>query len=305
MRVGVIGAGATGGFLAARLAAAGAPVTVLARGESLTRIRDAGIEVHNPDGTRIVGRPDTVVEHAADAPEPAQLVLFCVKSYDTAAAAPELAALLAPGGQVLCLQNGVDNEEQLAEVIDPRQLLSGVLYIGARRTGPGVIACSAPARLHFGAYLAGAVTAAELQPVTDRLRSAGLDVTAEDDIAPTKWQKFVFNCGLNPLTALLQRRLGEILAQPSGQRLYSQLVGEAIAAARAHGAPIGPDAGDRAEAAGRRMNILSSMAEDLAAGRRLEIGAFTGHVCALGRRHSVPTPVSEVVLDLLRAANPS
>jgi 2-dehydropantoate 2-reductase len=304
MRVGVIGAGATGGFLAARLAAAGAPVTVLARGASLTRVRDAGIELTNPDGTRIVGRPDTVVEHAADAPEPAQLVLFCVKSYDTAAAAPELAALLAPDGQVLCLQNGVDNEEQLAEVIDPRRLLSGVLYIGARRTGPGAIACSAPARLHFGRYGRPA-PAAELQPVAERLSAAGLDVTAEEDIAPTKWQKFVFNCGLNPLTALLQQPLGAVLAQPSGQRLYTQLVGEAIAAGRAHGAPLGPDAGDRAEATGRRMNILSSMAEDLAAGRRLEIGAFTGYVCALGRRHAVPTPVSEVVLDLLRTVNAS
>jgi 2-dehydropantoate 2-reductase len=304
MRVGVIGAGAIGGYLAARLAAAGAPVTVLARGESLTRIRAAGIEVTDPDGTRIVGRPDAVVEHAAEAAEPAQLVLFCVKSYDTGAALPELAALLAPDGQVLCLQNGVDNEEQLAEVLEPGRLLSGVLYVGARRTGPGVIECSAPARLHFGRY-GRPVPAAELQPVAERLSSAGLDVTAEEDIAPVKWQKFVFNCGLNPLTALLQRPLGAVLAQPSGQRLYTQLVGEAIAVGRAHGAPLGPGAGDRAEATGRRMNILSSMAEDLAAGRRLEIGAFTGHVCALGRRHAVPTPVSEVVLDLLRTVNAS
>lgn len=298
-----MGSGATGGYLAATLAYTGIGVTLVARGESFARIERDGITVTNPDGTRIVARPDQVIEpgHAAD--PPADLVLFCVKSYDTEKAAQALTAVAGAHAHVLCLQNGVKNEEILADLLGPERLMSGVLYIGTRRIGPGVIACKSEPRLQLGKYSGPADGAVEA--VVDLLRSAGLDVVGDDHIQVQKWQKFLFNCALNPLTALIQRPLGDILARPSGRHLYGSLLEEAVAVGRAHGAPIAPDASDKAWEQGHRMNILSSMAEDVAAGRPLEIDTFTGYVNELGKHHGIPTPVSEVVLELLRTLDPA
>ncbi|HEX7430425.1 MAG TPA: 2-dehydropantoate 2-reductase, partial [Mycobacterium sp.] len=101
----VVGAGATGGYLAAQLAKAGVSVTLVARADSLRQIRSSGITLERPDGERETIRPERVlapneIEHRAD------LVLFCVKSYDTEAAAHLVTPLVADDGHVLCLQNG-------------------------------------------------------------------------------------------------------------------------------------------------------------------------------------------------------
>ncbi|MEU7835730.1 MULTISPECIES: ketopantoate reductase family protein [unclassified Nonomuraea] len=303
MRVGVIGSGATGGYLAAKLAHAGISVTLVARGESYARIEHEGIVVNDPDGTRIVARPEQLIKPGGVATPAVDLVLFCVKSYDTNEAAAALTAVAGDHARVLCLQNGVRNEEVLADLIGPARLLSGVLYIGARRTAPGVIDCTSPPRIHLGDYVGQ--PSPDLDSILDVFRSANLDIAADDRIRAQKWQKFLFNCALNPLTALIQRPLGDILARPSGRHLYGSLLEEAIAVGRAHGAPIPSDAGDKVWEQGNRMNILSSMAEDVAAGRPLEIDAFTGYVHELGDRHGVETPVSGVVLDMLKTLDPA
>ncbi len=280
-------------------------MTVVARGESYTRIRRSGIEVTEADGTRTVAEPTSVVQHPDQVPEPVDLVLFCVKAYDTAEAAAGLPPMLASEGRVLCLQNGVRNEETLAASLGPERVLSGVLYVGARRTAPGAVVCSTPARIHFGAYSGASVADADQQQLTAAFTSAGVEATWAEDIGQEKWQKFLFNCALNPLTALLRQSLGRVLAQPSGRHLYGALLDEAIAVAKAHGAPIMADAAEQVWATGRRMDIVSSMAEDLMAGRPMEVDAFTGYVHELGVRYDVATPVSDVILDLLRAADPA
>lgn len=302
MRVGIVGSGATGGFLAAALALSHTAVTLLARGDSYSRILRDGIEVTYPDGRHIIARPANVMTPGDTSVEPVDLVLFCVKSYDTDDAAASVKSLAGESGLVLCLQNGVKNEEALAGVIDPQRLLSGVLYIGSRRLAPGVIECSAPPRIHFGWYAAGRALE-DLNPIANIFKAADIDAVADADIRQEKWQKFLFNCALNPLTAIVQRPLGEILDLPSGRELYGALLDEAIAVGQAQGAPLVSDARDRVWATGRRMNILSSMAEDLRAQRPLELDAFTGYVHELGRLHGIQTPISDTVLALLEVAS--
>jgi 2-dehydropantoate 2-reductase len=166
----VVGAGATGGYLAAQLAKAGVSVTLVARADSLRQIRSSGITLERPDGERETIRPQRVlaaneIEHRAD------LVLFCVKSYDTEAAAHLLTPLVADDGHVLCLQNGVKNEQILAAAIGDSRLLSGVLYIGSERLSPGVIRCSMPPSLIVGPYAGADLTSST--KVQEPLLSAG------------------------------------------------------------------------------------------------------------------------------------
>lgn len=290
----IIGAGATGALLAARLTEAGHRVTVVARGDSLATIRENGIRVVRPDGSEFTARPHRVAAPGEDAGE-ADVTLFSVKTYDT----EEVARTLAHGsGYVLCLQNGIENEEILARQVGEGKVIPGVLYVGVERRAPGVVAYATEPRVVLGRGHADA--GAPMEGIERAFAASGIDVEIEADIVAAKWRKFVFNCGLNPLTAVTGMKLGPILDDEEGARLFSALIGEAIAAGAAAGAPVGADTHDRVMETGRRMNISSSMAEDLAAGRRIELEAFSGYVRRLGRAHGVETPVTDVFYGLLR-----
>lgn len=297
LRIGVVGVGATGGYLAAALANAGLDVTVLARGRSAEAIRNEGIQVQGPDGEIMTGRPSVVVT-AADEVRPVDVTLVCVKSYDTQAVATDIARLVGDQGLILCLQNGVANEETLAGVYGSGRVLSGVLYIGAERVAPGVIERSTDARITFGPY-EGIEVLDTCKAIQTALQSAGVECSIDERIRSAKWQKYLFNCALNPLTALTRQRLGRIRSTQPGQRLFGALLTEAHAAASAAGAPLSADAREEVVKVADRMNISSSMAEDLAAGRPMELDAFSGHVLRLSEENGTDASVTRVVHELL------
>ena len=298
LRLGVAGAGATGGYLAAAAAHAGIDVTLLARGRTAEAITRDGITVRGPGERVIQARPTRVVQAGEDV-EPVDITLFCVKSYDTEQAAKDVANLVGDTGLILCLQNGVANEDVLASLYSSERIMSGVLYIGAERTEPAVIECSTDARVTFGPYQ-GLATRSAWPSLQTALSAAGIQCTVDEQIRAAKWQKFLFNCGLNPLTALTRRRLGGIRANPAGRHLFETLIDEAMSAALASGAPLAPDAREQVMATADRMDISSSMAEDLTAGRPMELEAFTGHVLRLGQEHGISAPETAVVHSLLQ-----
>lgn len=303
IRIGVVGAGATGGYLAARLADKGIPVTLLARGSSLDAIRRDGIRIEGSDGKIICARPAHVVAAGEPIERPVDVAFFCVKSYDTDNAAAAAEPLIGGRGRVLCTQNGVENETVLIRHFGPTRVMAGVLYIGAERIAPNVIRCSADPRIVFGpTHETNAPLAQSLKAVFDELR---IECRIDEDILESKWQKFLFNCGLNPLTALTRKKLAAILASTQGRRLFEALVDEAISVAKAYGAPLNGAARDNVMTVASRMDISSSMAEDLAHGRQIELEAFSGLVCRLGRDHAIPTPVTNIVYDLLATVESS
>lgn len=302
IKFGVVGAGATGGYLAAALASAGNPVTMLARGESAGVIARDGVTVHGPDGEIRTVRMSRVVQAGESVDDPVDVALFCVKSGATARAAEAVRPLVGDTGRILCLQNGVNNEDVLAEAFGADRILSGVLYIGAERVAPGVIKSSTHARTTIGPYR-GEATRPLWQPTRDAFVAAGVSCVIDENIRGAKWQKFLFNCGLNPLTAVVREKLGTIRATESGRALFDALVDEAIVAARAAGAPLAADARERVDDTADRMDISSSMAEDLSAGRPMEIDAFTGYVLELAQNHGVDTPTTRVIDGLLRVLN--
>jgi Ketopantoate reductase PanE/ApbA C terminal len=122
--------------------------------------------------------------------------------------------------------------------------MSGVLYIGAERVAPGVIECSTDARITFGPY-DGRTTEPMWAPLQQMLTAAGVTCTIDEHIRAAKWQKFLFNCGLNPLTALTRRKLGSICAEPARQGLFEGLIDEAVSAVLASGGPWPPTRSSR------------------------------------------------------------
>src|SRR5215213_10963761 len=137
MRIAVVGVGGTGGYFGGLLARAGEDVSFIARGATLATLHDRGLTVKS----RVEGE-FTVPVRATDDPGtvgPVDLVLFCVKAYDTAAAAEQIRPLLGPETVVLSVQNGVDNEERLAAVLGPEPMIGGIAAVSARSAAPGVI----------------------------------------------------------------------------------------------------------------------------------------------------------------------
>ena len=326
-RVGIVGAGATGAYLAARFARAGIAVTLAARGASAREISREGITIVDSEGMWSAMPADVVETSGPSVPgrgvsgEPVDVVLVCVKTYDTEAVLPVIETLRGPGTAVLSLQNGVRCDDTLGRHFGPENVLTGVLYIGAHRGGPGKVECTSPPRIFVGPYVGGAVgsaagRSAESAPArtagnalgptagrfVDLCQEAGVEAVLDEAILTAKWQKFLFNCGLNPLTALTGKKLGPILANGATRQIFIDLVSEAATAGRAAGAPLAEDAHAQAMATAERMNISSSMAEDLAAGRTLELDAFSGHVLELAERYGEAAPVTRSIDGLLRVA---
>ena len=299
MRVTVMGSGGTGGYFGGLLARAGAEVTFVARGAHLAAIRAGGLTVRS----RLVG-DFTVPARATDDPAesgPADLVLFCVKSYDTESAAERLRPAVGPDTVILPVQNGIDSADRIGRVAGLEHVIGGLAGVSSVVEAPGVIEHRAgPDVIQLGEL--DGPPSARAQRVADTLRRAGIKAQVRPDMRVALWEKFVLICGLSGLTALTRLPLGAILACAETRTLFRQAMEETETVGRAEGVSV-PDGH-----AGRMMKffegsdptIRGSLYYDLAAGRRLEIETLNGTVVQLGRKRGVPTPANFAVYAALK-----
>ncbi len=304
----MVGAGAIGGFVAARLAEAGRPVAALARGATLAALRGGPLRLTDGGAEREVAVP--AVEDAADW-APVELALICVKSFDTAVAAAGLAPALAPGAVVLSLQNGVNNPAAIARAC-PGAAVGGVaVYLGCQRLGPARIV-RRPSRDPSTGRLRDLLAGAGAGPPGEALAALAADVgvpgrvNASDERA--LWTKLVANASLNTVTALGRARVGAVFADPRAVALMLALGREVVAVARAQGIDVAPDAAEAYVADARRRlprDGGSSTLFDLEAGRRLERDALLGAVVRRAERMGVPAPAARACDALLRLLDPA
>jgi 2-dehydropantoate 2-reductase len=228
-------------------------------------------------------------------------VLFCVKAYDTAAAAEQIRPLLGPETVVLSVQNGIDNEERLAAVLGPEPIIGGLAAVSARSAAPGVIVVDQePGLLRFGELAGGTSSRTEL--LLRVFERSAFAAKLDSDIRVGMWEKFVFICALSGVTCLARLPIGPILECPETTELYRGVMAEVAAVGRAQGVDL-PD--ERVDhwlnmTTGLNPMVYGSMYHDLAAGRRLEVEALNGTVVRLGRNHGVPTPFNFAIFSALR-----
>lgn len=300
MRWLVMGAGATGGYVGGRLAAAKIPVVFVARGAHLAALREHGLRLHSPLGDLHLPVPAT--DRPADA-GPVDVVLFAVKSYDTEAAMAQMADVVEPHTAILCIQNGVDNEERLAKRFGAERVLGGAVRIEVTIAAPGVIVHASPfARLEFGPW-EGAPAAREQAVLADLLH-AGIDAALVRDARRAIWDKFLFLCPTAGVTSVTRASIGEVLACPESRALLEQAVAEVAAVAAARGVDLGANAVTRTMAFldGLPPAMRTSMQRDVEQGRRIELDALSGTVVRYGRATGVPTPAHAFLYAALRPA---
>lgn len=297
-RIAVVGAGAVGGYFGGMLARAGAPVVMVGRRAFVDAVKSASLKLDTLRFNETVG-----VEASTDieAARGADIVLFCVKTTDTAETSRSLAPLLAPGAIVVAMQNGVDNVEQIrtASGIDA---LECVVYVAASVPQPGIVK-------HVGR---GDLVVGPRNERTERFAAlferAGVSCRISDNIEGELWTKLVWNCALNAVSGLGRAKYGQIAASADAWKVVEDVVYEVLAVARA--ANIHPPGLEDPKAAlagalkiAQQMSeAISSTGQDMQRGKRTEIDSLNGYIARHGAQLGVPTPVNHALYALVKLA---
>jgi len=297
MRIAVMGSGGLGGYFGARLASGGADVHFIARGKHLQAMRSDGLRVEGPEPIHIAR------VSATDAPADVgvvDLVMFCVKLWDTEAALQQIRPLVGPATAIVSFQNGVLKDDDLRAAYDAEHIMGGVGYVATTIDRPGVIRQTGPMqRLLFG-ELDGSRSARGLA-FLEACLAGGIRAELSDNIVREIWQKYVFLVGLSGTTTTMRSTIGPIREHPQTRAFLLDLMREVVAVGRAHGVDL---AEDYAEVRVRLADdvahdMTSSMHHDLERGNRLEVRWLAGGVVELGKAKGVPTPLNRAVADIL------
>jgi 2-dehydropantoate 2-reductase len=288
VRIVVMGSGGTGGYFGAKLARAGEDVTFVARGAHLAALRAGGLRIKSAvEGDWSVPAP--AVERLDGVP-PADVVLFCVKSFDTEEAAALIRPVVGPGTGVLSIQNGVDNEEKLERVLGTGHVLGGAARVFSTIEAPGVVAHTFGGHLVFG-EMDGRETA-RARALLAACQRAAIPAELVADVTRALWEKYVFLTTHAGLTALTRCPAGVLRAIPEVRELYRRVATELIAIGRAAGVKLDDGVFEQ----GMKLldtvapNAFTSLHYDLTHGKRLELEALHGHAVRLAERHRVPAP---------------
>jgi len=294
----VMGAGAVGGYFGARLQEAGEEVVFCARGDNLRAMKEHGLSVESFRGDLRLEKVNATADPRESSPY--DLILFCVKAYDTDAAAQLIEGCLRPGGAILTLQNGVESESRLAERFGTASVMGGNARVGAELAAPGKIVHHSTGAIEFG-ELDGSNSARALE-IADTFRRAGIFGQLVADIRSRRWYKLLWNSAFNAVTTITRRRVGDLLDDPDGLRLVRTLMEETLAVARADGAALTADHIDELLAHSERnlRGLKTSTHQDFERGKRLEYDALNGAVIRVARRHGVAVPMTEAVYGLLK-----
>jgi 2-dehydropantoate 2-reductase len=314
-QVAVVGGGAVGCYYGGLLARAGAPVTLIGRAQHVDAISRDGL-----DFEALTFREHVPMQASTDmaAARGAALVLFCVKSTDTDAAARELAAHLDPSARVVGLQNGVDNLERLRAVLpNPNHVVPAVVYVACAMAGPGHLKHTGRGDLVIGAAgnvganaapsATAGISADGLQQIANWFETAGVPCAVSDNVMGELWAKLLINCAYNPMSALGRARYKRVTALPDARAVMEAAVREVLAVAEKEGVRMPP--GDwvaKALALSASMpEATSSTAQDLARGKRTEIDHLNGYVARRGAALGVPTPVNQTLHALIKLTEDS
>lgn len=299
MRIGVLGAGSLGSLFAGRLAAAGVDVVVLGRAnDHLQQIQTSGIVVTTPTGGELVGEVDATTDPSDLAR--IDVLLVCVKSYDTDHALTVVADAIPPTADVVTLQNGLGNAETISEHVPDVHVVAGTTTHGAVLEESGRVQHAGGGDTRIGRFFGTNDDA--IDEIADTFTDAGIETTVISDVRTAIWEKVLVNAGINAATALARVPNGEMADGP-GAVILRDAVQEGIRVAEADGRMVDPDIVEHAlDVARQTATNRSSMLQDIESGTRTEIDAINGELARRADHLGVPAPVNRTLTNLVRLA---
>src|SRR5947207_5715719 len=297
-RIAVVGAGAVGGYFGGMFARACVDTVFIGRKHFADAVKSKGLVLYNLQGQERISATATVEMSAV---RDCSLILFCVKANDTSATAIQMAPFVGPDATVICLQNGVDNADQVRTAANVAAVPAAV-YVAVSVPESGRVKHLARGDLIIGP------PSERTRQLADLFGRAGIPCRVSDNIEGELWLKLLRNCALNAISALGQSRYGEIVQSDDAKRLMEQIVDEVLAVARAARVVL-PGVHDREsgmaaamELATQMADAFSSTAQDLNRGQPTEIDALNGYISRRGEELGIPVPVNHALFTLVKLA---
>jgi len=286
MKVAVVGPGAMGCLFAAKLTKSGAHTTLVDyRTDRAARLQKSGITVEESGGT-FTAKP-SVSPHI---PEGQHLVIVLTKAYS-------LKNLqFRDSNPILSLQNGLGNIETLCSMVGSARVLAGVTCEASTLLSEGHVK-----HVAAGPTIIGSWTSCSPSVAQEALEKAGFQIEVTESPGQRVWEKVAINAAINPLTALLGVPNGKLLEMREVRQLMRDLVVETAKVAATEGYKFGYSLVERTEEVCRETaDNISSMLQDVRAGKRTEIDSISGEVLRRAQLASLPTPRTRVVWQLIK-----
>jgi 2-dehydropantoate 2-reductase len=298
MRVCIVGCGAVGSLFAANLATL-ADLEVWAYD-----LAEEHVDAINRDGLRLTGAGEVssrphATSNASELPA-CDFGIVATKAMHTAPAIAATAHAFA-GGCVATVQNGIGNEEVLAEHVE--RVIRGTTFPAGKITAPGVVQWDVKGDTTFGPFEPKPAPLEAVQQLADACTRGGMPAEAVADARGPQWRKVIFNAATNPLGALTGLTHGRVCEQPALRRLVTQLVDEGKAVAAAQGIVLDADPEELIDYAARpdvAYGHKASMLQDVEARRQTEVDYLNGGIAEFGRSLGVPTPTHESIWALVK-----
>lgn len=301
MKIVVMGAGGIGGYLGGKLAAAGRDVTFIARGAHLEAMRRQGLRIR---GVETLDLLDVSVTDKPAEIGVADAVLFCVKLYDTVAAATATVPIVGKNTMVLTLQNGIESVGQVGAIVGSTTMLGGAAYFPANITAPGEVTYlgKIATRPHVAFGEPGGSDSDRVRALVATFRAAGIEAEGCADTDLMLWEKFLLIAGTSAATSVTRCTVGAVRSDPDMRWLLREAIAEAERIGRAAGVCLASNILDQVMEAldANPADGKSSQLVDLENGRRLELEGLSGAIVRLGKELGVPTPVHSTVYAALK-----
>ena len=317
MKTLIVGVGALGGVVAARLRAAGAPICLATRdADSAARLKASGLRVTGVGGAVSVDVAEVAPVDEYRTRDRFDLVVLATKAHDAIEVAPSLSGLLRPGGTLLPIQNG-GVAQTLGDSLGGERVLGGLSNLGATMTTPGAYEQRNAGHLLIGELAGGGSERAER---VQRWLGRGVEVRVTPNIRGAVWSKLLLNCSVTTIGAVAGTTMREYIASPDGRELFDRTYDEALSVALSSGArpermivdPMPPAwkgrsiPGEAHDAwLGQILKgygeVKPSMLQDFERGRLTEIDFINGYVVSLGRQLGVRTSANAAIVETVHA----
>ncbi|MEW6238728.1 MAG: 2-dehydropantoate 2-reductase [Candidatus Omnitrophota bacterium] len=304
----IFGAGAIGTLLGGLLAGAGNETVFIGRKWNVEGIRSKGIRISGLWGEHVIS-PQPAYETIGEIPPKDRqfdLVFLCVKAFSTEEAIDACAPIFHDSTLAVSCQNGYGNCQTIAQKIGWDRTLGARVITGVELYEPGAVRVTVHADAVRLGHYRREFPFDRLQTIASRMREAGIPIEATDQLEQYIWAKILYNAALNPMGALLGVAYGALGESEETRAIMNRIIEEAFAATTAHGIrQFWPTPEEYQQVFYEKMlpptaAHFPSMLRDLEKGRRTEIDALNGAICALGAEKGIPTPVNDAIAGLLR-----
>ncbi len=298
MKIGFAGAGAVGCHYGSKLIQAGFDVLLLARGQHLAVLQEAGLR-HESEGEC----KQIPVQATADVGQlgGCQVVILSCKMTGLSAMIAALGPVLSPETLLLTLQNGVEAPDMLASAFPGQAVAAGTAFIGARIAQPGHVIHSAAGGVRLGLWQQGDGEQ-YLQPLLEAFRDVSVPIRLDDDPGAMLWRKLLWNCGFNAITAITRRYARDMASNGETLAIVSEAMEETVALARALGIAIGTeDIRKHIDITLAMGPVKTSMWQDIEARQRTEVDFINGYVATKAHDLQMPASVNRMLTSLIHA----